>query len=282
MLILCQTGFSQSASVIIDAMSKEKIPFVNVWIQDKNIGTTSNFNGEFQLNYSASDTIVFSAIGYETKKIYSDSMPNLVTLTPIVLELGEVVALGHREHLSLTIGEFKKPTINYFFSCGTNPWIAARYFPNDTSYAKTRYISKLSLVTKSRLENSKFYVRLYKATEDGKPGDYLFTNPIMGVAKKGKKTTELDLTDLHLKFPEHGLFVAIEWLIIEENKYEFTYTKNGSNKKFVGVSYEPKIGVIPSETAENSWIYIQGKWMEIIQDSDNKYSLLALKLELEN
>jgi hypothetical protein len=288
-LIISQTGFSQLKSVVIDSVSNEKIPYVNIWIQNKNFGTTSNFNGEFQLSCNNSDTIIFSAIGYERKKICSDSIPKIICLIPIIVELKEVLVLGYKEKLYLKIGEFKKSKIHNFFACGINPWIVARYFPNDTSYTKTKYLNKLRFLTKSHLDNSKFYVRLYKATEGGEPGDFLFNEPIMGIAKKGKHITELDLSDLNLKFPEHGLFIAIEWLIIEENKYEFNYSEDGSNKKNFGVSYDPQIGVIPAETSENSWIYVQGKWIEIIQNDSNsmknyreKYNLMSIELELRN
>jgi hypothetical protein len=67
-----------------------------------------------------------------------------------------------------------------------------------------------------------------------------------------------------------------------------------SKKKLKGISYEPSIGTVPSETDENSWIFNQGKWRRIWQNKDpnkkiryskkyrNKYSLIAIELSLTN
>lgn len=61
-----------------------------------------------------------------------------------------------------------------------------------------------------------------------------------------------------------------------------------SKKKLLGISYEPSIGTIPSETDENSWIFNQGKWRKVwknnspIKSYKYKYGLLAIELVLTN
>jgi hypothetical protein len=92
-----------------------------------------------------------------------------------------------------------------------------------------------------------------------------------------------------MEFPKEGFFIAIEWLIIESNKHEYSYTMQGSGKKLTGISYEPAIGTVPAETDENSWVFNQGKWREIFKNKNgilkrykDKYSLLAIELTLTN
>jgi len=85
----------------------------------------------------------------------------------------------------------------------------------------------------------------------------------MGIAKKGKKITEINLRNLNIEFPKKGFFIAVEWLIIESNKYEFTYTMKGNNRKLKAISYQPNIGTIPTETNMNTWIFSGGKWQKI-------------------
>lgn len=58
--------------MIIDSKTKEKIPYVNIWVENENIGTTSNEKGEFELKINNTKIILFSAIGFETRKISSD------------------------------------------------------------------------------------------------------------------------------------------------------------------------------------------------------------------
>jgi len=288
-LLLSNYGFTQIKSVIIDRETKERIPFVNIWVEDENVGTTSNQQGEFELSNKEPKVIVFSAIGYETRQIPSDSIINIVELKASITELDEVVVVANKQELELTIGNFKKSKINHYFTCGSKPWITARYFPYQENYNKTRLLNGIKILTKSDVRDAKFNVRLYSLSEDGKPDKYIYDKNIIGIARKGKKITEIDLSGLHIEFPKKGFFIAIEWLIIDDNLYEYNYTMQASNNKLKGISYEPSVGTVPSETDENSWIYSQGKWRRVWKNNSaaldrykDKYSLLAIELILTN
>ena len=65
--------------------------------------------------------ILFSAIGFETKKINSNSIKNIIELQPLVTELKEVIIKSEKLTQKIIIGEFKKSKINHYFACGTNP-----------------------------------------------------------------------------------------------------------------------------------------------------------------
>lgn len=280
--------FSQLKGVIINSETKEKIPYVNIWVENLSIGTTSNEEGEFSLNVDNSKTILFSALGFETKKTKSNSIQMIVELKPQITELKEIVVKSKKLTRQLGIGEFEQSKINHYFACGTTPWIAARYFDYKESYNNTPFLKKIRLLTKSDVKDSKFNIRLYGVNENGEPENYIYDENIIGIAKKGKKITEIDISDLNIQFPEKGFFISIEWLIIESNKYEYTYTMKGSKKKLLGISYEPSIGTIPSETDKNSWIFNQGKWRKVwknnssIKSYKDKYGLLAIELILTN
>jgi len=54
---------------VTDAVSREPIPFVYILLQGKNIGTTTDFEGKYQLLTNIlSDTLVATSIGYQTAK----------------------------------------------------------------------------------------------------------------------------------------------------------------------------------------------------------------------
>lgn len=285
-LLISNQQFGQLKSVIIDSETKEKIPFVNIWVENESIGTTSNLNGEFELKINESKIIVFSAIGYETRRISSEVIKSVVKLNPIATKLDEVVITPKSQNLTLAIARFKKSKINSYFFCGTNPWMSARYFKYEGTYSKTPFLEKIRVLTNSNIKDSRFNVRLYRVSEKGSPEGYLFDKNIIGVAKKGKKITEVDLSVFNLEFPEEGFFVAIEWLIIDDNKYEYTSTGSSNDKD---VFYEPAVGTITYETDENSWIFAQGKWRKVMNNmfgstKNNKgsYSLTAIELTLSN
>ncbi|WP_299123199.1 carboxypeptidase-like regulatory domain-containing protein [uncultured Tenacibaculum sp.] len=288
LLFISSISFSQLKSTIIDSETKEGIPFVNIWIENENIGTSSNEKGEFELNINSPKTIVISAIGYETKKIHSNTIKKSITLIPQLIQLDEIAITTKKKNKKQIIGKFRKSKINFYFSCGKTPWVSARYFPYKENYNDTAFLDKIRILTNSEVKNAKFNIRLYGVNEKGEPEGYIHDSNIIGVAKKGKRITEVDISDLNIQFPEKGFFVAIEWLIIDTNKYEYKYKRKGSNKKHIAISYSPNIGTVPSETAENSWRFSRGQWKKVWKNKssskryNNKYNLLAIELTLTN
>ncbi len=81
---------------ILDLETKMNLPFVNIGIKSKSIGTISNENGGFLLKVKRSmlnDTIAFSYMGYKSNYIViKDYIPNSdIYLEPNVIPLQEVV-----------------------------------------------------------------------------------------------------------------------------------------------------------------------------------------------
>ena len=289
LLIISGISFGQVKAVIIDSNTKEKIPYVNIWVDNENIGTTSNENGEFTLDFNGdSQTILFSAIGYETRKIEFGLINDVVELKSKNIELQEVIIKPTKQKKELKIGEFKKSSVNFYFGCGTKPWIAARYFKFKESYSQTPFLNTIKLLTNSDVKDSKFNIRFYSVDKNGEPCNFIYDKNILVNVRKGKKVTDVDISELKIEFPKEGFFIAIEWLIIESNKYEYTYTMNNSKKKLSGISYEPSIGTVPSKSNANSWIYSKGRWEKVWKNTEqiksykDKYNLLAIELLLTN
>ncbi len=54
---------------VVDAKTKETLPFVNIYFVGKNIGTTTDYNGEYEIETQwASNTIAASYVGYKDAK----------------------------------------------------------------------------------------------------------------------------------------------------------------------------------------------------------------------
>ena len=107
-VICCSPVFAQDSFVgrILDEHTKEPLPFVNIGIVEKNVGTVSDFSGIFELEVdtavSASESILFSMIGYETKTISLQEARNNpeslheITLIEKATALDEVIVTGAR------------------------------------------------------------------------------------------------------------------------------------------------------------------------------------------
>lgn len=289
-LLFIATGvIAQQRGKIIDAETKEPIPYVNIWVQGKDKGTTSAENGDFVLSeVLENQIIVFSALGFETKKISVKEMTHEITLVREIMVLNEVVVSSKKEVKETTVGAFNRFKIRQFFGAGDRPKIWARYFPYRPEYNETPFLKSIKFLTLSNESESKFNIRFYSVSTDGSPGDFLYSENVIVMAKKGNRKTKVNLAALNIPFPEEGLFVAFEWFIIEENKYEVTYKEDG--KKFKDFWYNPSIGTITEKTDVNSWLFLQGEWQKpkknYFEEDEKKgkevYNLLAIELELSN
>jgi hypothetical protein len=82
---------------VIDAASKESLPFVNVSIEGTTRGTTSGVDGRFHLDVSTGAVLLFSYVGYERKRfVIENDRPEFLMIalneTSRVLETVEVTA----------------------------------------------------------------------------------------------------------------------------------------------------------------------------------------------
>ncbi|MBS1486465.1 MAG: carboxypeptidase-like regulatory domain-containing protein [Bacteroidetes bacterium] len=94
---------------VVDAISNEPIAFVTVWLKSKEeiYGLVTNFDGDFQLPVeyrNSSDSVLFSCIGYLTKKILPQQLMegqlNILKLSPSTLVLNEVTVVAKKKKLS--------------------------------------------------------------------------------------------------------------------------------------------------------------------------------------
>jgi hypothetical protein len=285
LFLISMISFGQINGVVKDRVSNEPIPYVNIWVENENIGTTSNENGAFTLDTDEkTKTIIFSSIGYETEKVNSESIKDVVRLNPKIINLKEIAVSPSKKKHSTVIGRFNKSRIDHYYGCNS-PWIIARYFEFKEKYSKTPYLKKIQILTASKI-NSKFNIRFYSVNGNGEPGNYVYDKNFICTAQKACDITEIDVSELNIRFPEEGLFIAVEWLIIDSNQYEVSFTTKGVNKKWN--EYAPSFGAIPAETNEKSWIYHQGNWRKEsinkgpYKQYKDKYLLLAMELTLTN
>ncbi len=287
-ILFSTTIFSQISAVVVDSTNNKGIAYINIWIENDHIGATSNKKGEFTITpKKTSKIIVFSGIGYETKKIKVENLTTKIKLNPIITELAEVELYAKKETKELHIDTFNKSKYHSYYS---TYGIATKYFMYQKKYNETPILKTFRILTKSKVKDATFNIRLYTKGNNGNPDKYLHDKNILVTAKKGKNYTDVDVSKLNIKFPKEGFFIAIEWLIIDSNKNEYTYTMSGSKKKYKGINYNPSIGMLPSN-ALNFNILSKGEWHEFNRKNDesfpfkkyrNKYNQLAIELVLTN
>ncbi len=256
---------AQTKGVVKDSISGQAIPFVSVWSENQNIGTTSEEDGSFAINTNEnSKKLIFSAIGFE-KKTVSLSAAKTVLLKPTDIQLDEVViskSIGTRQ---VEIGKTSN-TICQAFDNG--PRIDVKYFPYQASYSKTKYIKNVTIYADSRIENATIRVHIYSVDANGFPDKELLTKNMIVPVRKGTVTNLYDLSDYNLKMPKNGIFVGFEKLLIEKNKLEKTKTDPVSGKTSVQTTYYP---LVLYNRVERDFLYTYsgGKWNRQAPENNN-------------
>ena len=97
-LLFTSLSISQGkvSGLIMDGEYDEPMAFANVIVKDTSIGTTSDFDGKYELSLDpGSYTLIFSFVGYSTIEItdviISDESDEIVNVTLLTNMLDEVV-----------------------------------------------------------------------------------------------------------------------------------------------------------------------------------------------
>ncbi|NUY80637.1 carboxypeptidase-like regulatory domain-containing protein [Flavobacterium sp. MAH-1] len=255
-LLLTDFVHAQVSGVVVDAETKLPIPFVNVWEEFGDFGTTTTELGTFELpTVKNGENVILSAVGYETEKLeikHNDTV--FLAIKP--LELSEV-KVGKGKGCELKLGKLKGRKVSFlqYSKDGKNgsPMIMARYFPNTCN--KPIFLKKVK-IKPSASENATFNLRFYSVDEDGSPKDFLYDkNIIISVGSLALNKT-INLEKLRIPVPGDGIFVAIEWLIIDENKRSPKSKYNSTSFTF----WEPGITAFENPDNTESWSNSGGHW----------------------
>ena len=276
---------AQIKGVVKDSVSGKPIPYVNIWVQNENIGTTTEENGEFTISSDEKNkNLIFSALGFE-KKIIKASKAISVNLKPIVYQLDEVLIIAERlETKKIEIGD----TDNQIYQSFDNgPRIDTKFFPYRPAYKKTKFIKSVTIETDSRIENATIKIHFYSVDANGFPSQEMLDKDFIVSVKKGTKKNLFDVTKFNLTIPKKGLFVGFEKLIIEKNKLEKTIIDSKTNTTQIQKTYFP---FVMYNFVERAFLYTfsGGKWNRQTKhndaDSSNKIMMYepAINLILTN
>ena len=264
-LVLLLIGYfvsAQTKGVVIDESGKP-IPYVNIWVENENIGTTSEENGEFSIAASANKNLIFSILGFE-KRVLKASEASNVIMKAVSFQLDEVVVARHFETKKIEIGTINNSVLEAF---DNGPRIDVKFFPYEAAYKKTKFIKKVSILTDSRIDNATVKIHFYKADANGFPGEELLTKDYIVTIQKGVVRNGFDLTDLNLKMPKTGLFIGFEKLLISKNKLEKTIVNSNTQKTSIQVIYYP---LVLYNYVERDYLFTfsGGKWSRQTSDKN--------------
>ncbi|OGU38711.1 MAG: hypothetical protein A2315_14280 [Ignavibacteria bacterium RIFOXYB2_FULL_35_12] len=227
-LIFYSVAFSQTYSgKLVDRHSGLPIPYANIGIVNKNIGTVSNANGEFKIELNIkedNDTLFISCIGYERKAYlisnfknsYRSSDQNIIELQPKIYALAEVVVrpIGTKIY---TLGNFCEANSAYgnaFYSkeLGTEIGVIIK-LPYNKNIA---YLQNFRFDV-GKFTFDKFPVRLnVYSMINGKPNENILREPIfIEITTAGEYIVELE----KYKILTNGdFFISLEYYRVADDK----------------------------------------------------------------
>lgn len=202
---------------VLDKETNQPIPYVNIGIRAKGIGTVSSFNGEFKLRLtSPSDTVLFSSIGYKTEEylVKSIQQNNTVQLSPETAFLEEVIINANRYPEQIILGEKlnRKGHSVGFGSRQLGTEIGAHIKVKKETLLESAHFTLNFTGGDSLL----FRVKIY-SFKGGKPGPNLIKENIILSAPQQKGTVSVDLSKYNISVSQDVL-LALEWIMDDQGK----------------------------------------------------------------
>jgi hypothetical protein len=272
---------AQIKGIIKDSLTGKPIPYVNIWVENENIGSTSEGNGTFFINsIEKGKKLIFSTLGFE-KKIIKASEASEVFLKPIAYSLDEVVISKSIGTKSIEIGYYESNGFRYHI----NFFVNAIYFDiSDEEREKHPFIKEFKFNTLSIKSNAKIKIYFVTRNKDGSPGEKSLTEEIILEVKKGNSKNIVDLSKMKIVIPEKGFFIVFEKLKIDQNIHSEEYSitdKDGKKIKRKGISYQPDIQLSPTNDEVGWYKTINNKWQKssktIIQNPNSFEKILMKK-----
>ena len=250
---------AQTKGIVKDSLSGLPIPYANIWVEDENIGTNSESDGTFYLDLKTEKNLIFSALGYETKKVNS-SIVQTVLLQPKTYFLEEVVVEKTKNESQKKIGNAKQKYYKHSFQ--NTSQVYGKVFNVGKKQLKTPFLSKVEIFTHSNIDSARFRLRIMDLDENGFPNNDLLQKEIIVFVKKGFRKTVVDLKAMAVYLTDEKVFVGFQSLIIQENKYKFDVDKKIKLRQKAH-QHEPSLIINPSVEGLVFHSYQPGKWSQI-------------------
>jgi len=221
--------YNQYRGKIVDSDTKKPLIFASLSIENTNISTITNTEGDFLLkipNDITSENITISFLGYQTKQIPLASLKennNRITLDISVTELDSVNIVIPKDVLSLVKNVFDKKGENYF----NDPTLMTAFY-RETIKKRRKNVSLSEAV-----------VNIYKSPYNSLRNDAVE----LYKARKSTDYNKLDTVALKLQGgPFNTLFVDVmkypEYIFSEDriNDYIFSYERSTTiNGKLISI-----------------------------------------------
>jgi len=199
-----------------DAKTGETLPYVNIGIVSKGIGTVSNTDGLFKisLNNNDGDSLRISMLGYHPQSFLVADLKKQVAgitiaLVPDNIQLKEVKISNRKYKQSILGNTTKSKSVNAGFTNSNlgNEIGAIIKIKKSPTYLKQ---FNTALNENDIPDSVKLRLNIY-SVKDGLPDKNLLQQNILVTVKKGQDHITVDLEPYHIMV-EDKFFISLEWI----------------------------------------------------------------------
>jgi len=208
--------------------AQKTIPFVNIGIKKKGVGTAADANGNFTLklgNEFHDDTLTFSAIGYQelslpVKAVATGKMSEFI-LKEKPTALREVLVLSKKPEIRRLGVKYKMPFIMGTAQTRNNDDISELAQLIEVRNRSSELLSATVYLKSTKADSATFRINFYK-NADGQPGQRLVEKSIIKRLPLTKGWVAVDLEKYKI-YVDDDFFIGFEYLPDSRNTEKFLF-----------------------------------------------------------
>lgn len=205
------------SGIILDEANGQPIPRASVGVAGKDAGAYANDDGNFSLaNLLATDTLIFSALGYQTRRLSVAGRSDTIHLRAVSYELptADFTAAGEREHV-MSLGFQKRKIRNGLIPVPGSQYVRYMANPFGEQGLLVAATFQLSRGIPGQHSGGVFRIRVLARKPDSNtlyPGKDLLLKTVEFATPRRGGFINIPLREHGIAFPSEGLFVGLEYL----------------------------------------------------------------------
>jgi hypothetical protein len=262
LLIFLYSTFIQSQNLYTLRSSDDNYPikYANIYANNKML-TSSDSLGNFKISENNLNSIIkITALGYKTidSVVLKNNFTILMEIEPIILN--DVIVTNKKKSQKYKLGKAKNGNTGIVCTLENNTISQVSKLFEKKSQNIT-FLDKIKFKTLCSDKKRILSVLIYSVGANGEPDKILNYEDIICNLEKGHNTYEVNLSQLNITFPVNGVFIALNYIFIEQNKCY-------RNKELNWYFYEPSIDAISVNKYTDTWYNLNGLWKK-----SEKYSV---------
>ncbi len=255
LLFILYSTFSKSQNIFSLKSSDDGLPikYAHIFANNKIISSSDSL-GNFIINKNHLNSIIkITALGYKTLDSVNLNNSQTVFMEVQTIVLNEIfISNQNSKKVTYKLGKVKNGDVGVVCTLENNTISQlAKFFQNKTEH--TTLIDKVRFKVLCTDKNRVLSIIIYSVGSQGEPDEILNKQAIICNLKKGHNTYEVNLNQFNINFPDNGVFIALNYILIEQNKYFGKINKDW-------YYYEPSIDAKSVVNYTDSWYNLNGEW----------------------